>query len=346
MKTNSKLIIAYIIPFFLFLISVFQLILQPTFLDANDTSTMEALLDGTGKEPASGFYFQGGAISQLLLTQKVLAEIEDPDLPNDSQPEDTKDRLGRVLIGQKLQIFFYVFLAILSCTSFLSLYFRAFFFAFLNRVLYALGIAYAISVMPTLLAAAIRNPQTAIWALPILLFSFGWVIGLLYLFIIIGRTFGKKTADRFSSLRNLREDEAEFRPGSKANDSWWHPFLHFLGIVGLGTLIGNLIYIPLFVIQKNYTDQFGILLILSIILLSVFYIKNYLKFGKSAELGKYQNLALGVSYLQLRLIRIVLMILLVLSLVIVFVVFLLGLLEIDFGILESLFPLINSGQNL
>lgn len=346
MKKKSKLFIAYIIPFILFLISVFQLFLQPTFRDTNDTSTFEALLDGTGKEPASGFYFQGGAISQLILTQKILAEIDDPNLPNDSQPEDTKDRLGRVLLGQKLQIFFYVFLAILAGTSIISLYYRAFFFGFLNRVLYSFGIVYTIAVLPTLLGAALKTPNMAIWFLPLLLFSFGWIIGLIYLFVTISGIFKKDTADRFSSLESLREDEAEFRSNAKANQGLRNVALHFLGIVGLGILIGNLVYIPLFVLQKGYTNQFSVLLVLSVILLSAFYIRNYLRFGKSEELGKYENLALAFSYLQLRLIRIILLILLVLILVILFVVFLLGLLEIDFGILESLFPSINSGQNL
>ncbi len=346
MKSNSKLLIAYIIPFVLLFISLFQLFLQPTFLDANDTTTMEAMLDGTGKEPASGFYFQGGAISQLLLTQKILAEIDDPSLPADSQPEDTKDRLGRVLLGQKLQIFFYVFLAILSFTSFLSIYLRAFFFSFLNRVLYTLGILYVLYTAPSLIGASFKTQESVVWILPILLLSVGWIIGLIYLSISIGKIFKKEPADHFSTLKNLREDEAEFRTGSKADsETFWNAVQHFFGIIALGIIIGNIIYIPLFVLQKSYTSQFGILLIFAIILLSAFYIRNYLKFGKSSELGKYENLALALSYLQLRLIRIVLAILLVLVIVIVFVVFLLTLLDFNFGVLESLFPSINSGQN-
>ncbi|TGK01454.1 hypothetical protein EHQ53_07815 [Leptospira langatensis] len=347
MKSRSQLIIAYIIPFLLLLVSVFQLFLQPTFLDANDTSTMEALLDGTGKEPASGFYFQGGAISQLFLTQKIIAEINDPSLPTDSQPEETKDRLGRVLLGQKIQIFFYIFLAVLSFTSFISLYYRAFFYAFLNRILYFFGIIYALTALPTLVGATVRTPDSVAWILPIVVFFLGWIIGMIYLMVSIGSIFKKDPAERFSALQNLREDEAEFRTGKKADsETFWTSVWHFFGILALGTLIGDLIYIPLFVLQKNYSEQFGILLILAIILLSAFYIRNYLKFGKSSELGKYQNLALAFGYLQARFIRIILYINIILVIVFVFVVVLIVWLNSNFGILKSLFPSIDSGQNL
>lgn len=348
MKSRIKLTITYIIPFVLLLVSGFQLFLQPTFLNTNDTSTMEALLDGTAREPISGFYFQGGAISQMILTEKILKEIEDPSLPNDSQPEEIKNRLGRVLLGQRLQIFFYVFLAILSLTSFLSLYFRAFFYAFLNRILYFFGFIHGLFSMPNiaLAGASSGRAEDLFWVIPSLFLAFAWIIGMVYLIFTIGKLFSKDEADRFHSLENLREDESEFRSESNRNNSFATALLHFLGIVALGTLIGNIVYIPLFVLQKNYSEPFGILIAGAVIAVSAFYIRNYLKFGKSPELSTYQNLALGISYLQVRFIRIGLMILLVLVLVIVFILFLFNLLTINFGILESLFPSIDSRQNL
>ncbi|MGJ4787225.1 hypothetical protein EHQ52_08790 [Leptospira koniambonensis] len=348
MRSRIKLTITYIIPFVLLLVSGFQLFLQPTFLNTNDTSTMEALLDGTAREPISGFYFQGGAISQMLLTEKILKEIEDPSLPNDSQPEEIKNRLGRVLLGQRLQISFYVFLAILSVTSFLSLYFRAFFYAFLNRILYFFGFIQGLFSMPNIALAGASSGRTEdlFWVIPSLFFAFAWIIGMVYLMFTIGKLYSEENADRFYSLKNLREDESEFRSESNRKGSYATAFLHFLGIVALGTLIGNIVYIPLFVLQKNYPEPFGILIAGTVIAISAFYIRNYLKFGRSPELSTYQNLALGISYLQVRFIRITLMIFLVLVLVFVFILFLYYLLTINFEFLESLFPAIDSRQNL
>ncbi|TGL63242.1 LIC_10230 family protein [Leptospira sarikeiensis] len=348
MKSRFKLILTYIIPFVLLLISGFQLFLQPTFLNTNDTSTMEALLDGTAREPISGFYFQGGAISQMILTENILKEIEDPSLPSDSQPEDVKNRLGRVLLGQRLQIFFYIFLAVLSLTSFLSIYLRAFFYPFLNRILYFFGLMQGLSSIPNIVLAGASSGRTEdlFWLLPSLLFAFGWIAMMVYLLFTIGNLFTKDEADRFYTLKNLREDDAEFRAENNNRGSFGTAILHFFGIVGLGTIIGNLIYIPLFVLQKNYPEPFGILLVGAVIVISGFYIRNYLKFGRSSELGTYQNLTLGISYLQVRFIRISLLIVLVLILVVVFILFLFNLLTINFGILESLFPSIDSRQNL
>ncbi|PNV75936.1 LIC_10230 family protein [Leptospira inadai] len=347
MKKFSRLHLAYIIPFILLFVCLFQLFLQPTFLDANDTTTMEAMLDGTGREPMSGFYFQGGAISQMLLTQKILAELGDSGIPTDSQPEDTIDRMGRILLGQRIQIFFYCFLALLAVSSFVSLRYRTFFYTFMNRILYVFGIIYAFSILPTLIGAAVRTAGTNFWGVPAILLTLGWIVFLIYMALTIDQVFSSVEADRFSSLRNLKEDEAEFRTGSKAeSETFVNSILHFLGIIVLGTMVGNLVYIPLFLLQRNYASQFGVLLLIALLILSGFYIRNYLRLGKSGDLGKFQNLAIGISYLQLRFVRNILFGTFGLILVVLFIVFIFSLLIMNIGILESLFPAIDGGQNL
>ncbi|TGK20949.1 hypothetical protein EHO61_03580 [Leptospira fluminis] len=347
MKKISKLHVAYVIPFVLLVVCLFQLFLQPTFLDANDTTTMESMLDGSGREPMSGFYFQGGTISQMLLTQKILSELSDNGVPTDSQPEDTIDRIGRILLGLRIQIFFYFFLGFLSVACFLSLYYRAFFYSFLNRILYVFGIVYSVSILPTLLGAAVRTSGANFWGFPTVLLVLGWIVFLAYMTVSIKSVFNDAEADRFSSLRNLKEEEAEFRTGSKAeSETILLSVLHFLSIILLGALVGNLVYIPLFMLQKNYTNQFGILMLISLLVLCGFYVRNYLRLGKSSELGKFQNLALGLSYLQMRFVRNILFGVVGFTLVIVFIVFIFSLLIVNINVLENMFPAIDGGQNL
>ncbi|PJZ71251.1 hypothetical protein CH373_01710 [Leptospira perolatii] len=347
LKYPIKLIIAYAIPIVLLIVCVFQLFVQPTFLDANDTATMDAMLDGSGKEPRSGFYFQGGAISQMLLTSDILKELKDASIPSDSQPEDTIDRMERVLLGQRIQILFYCFLILLSLSSIASLKFRAYFYSFMNRVLYVFGLIYGISVLTALFGALGRSPDSMTWVFPGILICLAWIVLLVNFAIRIGELFKKEEANRFHTLHNLEEDEAEFRTGKKAeSESLIDGILHFLGILFLGILIGNLVYIPLFLLQKNYASQFGALLLGAILVLSGFYVRNYLRLGKSSELGKTENLILGLSYLQLRFVRNFLFGTIGFLLVLVFIVLIFWILLMNIWSLESLFPFIEGGQHL
>jgi hypothetical protein len=68
-------------------------------------------------------------------------------------------------------------------------------------------------------------------------------------------------------------------------------------------LLGNLVYIPLFSLQKHYITEFGYLIGISLVLLSFFYIRNYYHIGKEQEKTFLQNLSISYSFLIYRFLR-------------------------------------------
>jgi hypothetical protein len=93
-------------------------------------------------------------------------------------------------------------------------------------------------------------------------------------------------------------DEEGKKPTQKIS---WNPFrvgYHFLMIILVGLIIGNILYIPLFLLQKHYSNEFGLLIVGLVIALFAFYIKNYYQVGKSSALSKFQNLMGSFAFLQ------------------------------------------------
>lgn len=328
MKTK----LAQIIPFIILFFCLVNISFEPIFYDPRDMDSMEALLEGSGRELAPQWGIERGLISKIRLTSKVMEELNEKAIPADAQLEATVDRMGRILLGQKIMLFIYGFLIFLSVTSFLTLYYKAWFYSFLNRSLYL------ISVLPVLMS--LQHPVRSIQQTPIIgsvasLLLFALTILLIYMIFGISKVYDNKAADRFSVLQSAQNgEEGEIQSSSSAKFSWFPVLFHFAAIMFAGILLGNLIYIPIFLLQKHYSFEFGILLISLLILMMLFYIRNYFRMGKSDELTPTGNITLSVSYLQFRVIRNTIFITFAILGVILFVVLLFTILSMNTWVLD------------
>ncbi|RHX88957.1 LIC_10230 family protein [Leptospira stimsonii] len=296
-----KTLLAKILPFIVLLFCLINISFEPVFYDPRDMDSMEALLEGSGRELAPQWGIERGLISKIRLTSKVMEELNEKSIPADAQLDATVDRLNRILLGQKIMLFIYGFLIFLSVTSFLSLYYRAWFYTFLNRSLYL------ISILPVLMS--LQHPIRSISQTPVIgtiasLTVFALTGFLVYMCFAISKVYGKKTSDRFGVLETAQNgEEGEFQSNAGSKISWIPILFHFVIIMVAGIVLGNLVYIPIFLLQKHYSFEFGILLLVLIFFLMLFYIRNYFRMGKSDELSPTGNITLSISYLQFRIIR-------------------------------------------
>ncbi|EMO40307.1 putative membrane protein [Leptospira noguchii serovar Autumnalis str. ZUN142] len=327
MKTK----LAKIIPFIILSFCLINISFEPIFYDPKDADSMEALLEGSGREHSPQWGIERGLISKIQLTSKVMEELNEKTIPSDAQLEATVDRMSRILLGQKIMLFIYGFLIFLSITSFLALHYKAWFYTYLNRSLYL------ISVLPVLMS--LQHPLKSIPQTPIIgtissLFLFVLTILLIYLVFTISKIYQNK-ADRFAVFQTAQNgEEGEFQSASSSKVSWIPMLFHFSGIMITGILLGNLIYIPIFLLQKNYSFEFGILLIVLLLLMMAFYIRNYFRMGKNEELTSTGNITLSVSYLQFRIIRNTIFIVFAVLGVTLFVVLLFTILSMNTWILD------------
>ncbi|PKA05510.1 hypothetical protein CH375_04785 [Leptospira ellisii] len=304
---------------------------EPIFYDPRDADALDALLEGSGRELEPQWGIERGLISKIRFTSKVLEELNEKSIPADAQLEATVDRMNRILLGQKSMLFIYGFLIFLSVTAFFSIYYKAWFYVFLNRSLYA------ISILPVLMS--LQHPLRSITQTPVVgsvvsILLFGLTGILIYMFFAIRGVYGK-TAERFSVLKNAQDgEEGEFQSSASSKISWLPILFHFAAIMIAGILLGNLVYIPVFLLQKHYSFEFGILLLALIVFLMFFYIRNYFRMGKSDELTSAGNITLSVSYLQFRIIRNVIFIGFSVFGVILFVVLLFTILSMNTWVLD------------
>ncbi|RHX96223.1 hypothetical protein DLM76_04525 [Leptospira yasudae] len=327
MKTK----LAQVIPFLILFFCLVNISFEPVFYDPRDMDSMEALLEGSGRELEPQWGIERGLISKIRLTSKVLEELNEKTIPTDAQLEATVDRMNRILLGQKIMLFIYGFLIFLSVTSFLSLHYKAWFYVFLNRSLYL------ISILPVLMS--MQHPMRSIPQTPVIgavssLFLFSLFVLLIYMIFAISKVYGKK-ADRFGVLKTAQNgEEGEIQSASSSKISWIPMLFHFAAIMAAGILLGNLIYIPIFLLQKHYSFEFGILLIVLLVFMMLFYIRNYFRMGKSDELTPTGNVTLSVSYLQFRVIRNTIFITFAILGVILFVVLLFSILSMNTWVLD------------
>ena len=122
----------------------------------------------------------------------------------------------------------------------------------------------------------------------------------------------ESSAFKFNSLllASYNDEENNARPAIKGigvevkkESSFFKIASHFLYIIFSGIFIGNVIYIPLFSLQKHYSAEFGFLLFVLLILLSIFYVRNYYKIGREEELSTTSNVLVSLSFLQYRFIK-------------------------------------------
>lgn len=327
MKTK----LAQIIPFIILFFCIINMSFEPIFYDPKDMDSMEVLLEGSGRELTPQWGIERGLISKIRLTSTVMEELNEKTIPADAQLEATVDRISRILLGQKIMLFIYGFLILLSITSFLALYYKAWFYTYLNRSLYL------ISILPVLMSLQhpLRSiPQTPIIGAILSVLLFVLTILLIYMLFMISKVYGDK-ADRFNVFQTIQDgEEREFQSASSSRISWVPMLFHFGGIMLAGILLGNLVYIPIFLLQKHYSFEFGILLIVLLLLMMAFYIRNYFRMGKSEELTYTGNVNLSVSYLQFRVIRNTIFIVFTVVGVTLFVVLLFTILSINTSVLD------------
>lgn len=149
---------------------------------------------------------------------------------------------------------------------------------------------------------------------------------------------------KFNSLllASFNDEENNARPTIKAasgeikkESSFLRIAGHFLLIIFSGVFVGNVIYIPLFSLQKHYTSQFGILLIVMLLLLCIFYVRNYYKIGREEGLSVTKNILVSLSFLQYRFLKNFFFIILSTVGVLVFITCLFLLLTMDTVILKN-----------
>lgn len=154
----------------------------------------------------------------------------------------------------------------------------------------------------------------------------------------------ESSAFKFNSLllASYNDEENNARPAIKGigvevkkESSFFKIASHFLYIIFSGIFIGNVIYIPLFSLQKHYSAEFGILLFVLLILLSIFYVRNYYKIGREEELSTTSNVLVSLSFLQYRFIKNLFFILISTIGVIVFITCLFLLLTMNTVILKN-----------
>lgn len=239
-----------------------------------------------------------GIIYRLSSLNLFLDEMKSVEVPQDGFTEITYERIARIVFGQKLIIFALCFLAILSISAFISWVTEAWYRVTLNKILHWIGLISAF--------LSIGNPLPFVVESKFAIFLTSFYF-LLFIYLIISYRSvhsGKKESTRFEVLKHTSELDEEGKKPTQTIE--WNPLrigYHFVIIILVGLLVGNFFYMPLFLLQKNYSYEFGILLIGMIVLLCGFYIRNYTIISKDSNLSQFQNTLASFAYLQYRFIR-------------------------------------------
>lgn len=288
----------------------------------------EIVVSDEPKEIVPEIKFSKGVFFRIAEISSLLDYLKDDQIPIDGSLEKSIDKLERVLLSNKISIAIWCFLGLLSISSFVSLYQNAWFAPFTARFLFLVTAIIAFQNLSLSTNHMIRIP------------FYGFVAFLTHLVSLVlmiwgFRKLGKKDQIENMSFYNLfiaSQNDEESNTGKiiistkKSESAFKNSFVnwimtsipikmflffftnhivrHFILIIASGILIGNIIYIPLFSLQKNYSSQFGFLLLISIILLSLFYIRNYYSFIKEeSEIKTFWGILISTAFLQFRFLR-------------------------------------------
>lgn len=322
----------FITPFLLIVLFMKPLFVSFEFSYENKPSDIEIIIDGEKglEQPETkSILIQKGILYRLHTLQEFFNELNTFQAPQDGFPESIQNQITRIIFSQKLLISFIAFLVLLCLTSFFSLKARAWFAYPLGKTLHWAGYVY-------ILILIFHSFPHVPWNL------FSAIITVLYIIIFILLITSNKALQRlrkeltrFEILKYNPEFDEEGR--KQAHTSKTDPVVisyHFGIIILVGLLVGNLIYIPLFVLQKNFSSEFGILIAGLLILLSIFYIRNYKKIAYDPELSKNMNVLASISFLQYRFIRNLTVGVGILFIVIIFVTILFSILLLNSDLLN------------
>ncbi|GBF50696.1 putative membrane protein [Leptospira ryugenii] len=278
---------------------------------------------------------------RLDLIQESIRELGSEVVPVDSEPEESVDRLNRILIGQRILFFLYNFYIILCFSAFVTYLFDAWFYLVLNRLVLWPGLLFSIQ-LTTVYAKLLATP-TFFYIAFFIFFAITFLVSLLALIQIEKSKKGKET--KYEALKHSSSLEEEGRAPIPAGRSSYAKLLyHFCIIILTGIIIGNFVYIPLFLLQKYYVTEFTFLIFSLILLLSAFYIYNYGKVGGESKSSQFQNTVVSIAYLQYRFLRNGFMGIFATILVVFFVTLLFSLLLLNIDIIQNNTGLFGKGS--
>jgi len=292
--------IPLILPWILFLLFVQPLFLNIEFsVDSGPDFLYEIGEEKVGEVKKESIWsIRKGIFHRLGVLKTFIEEMQAVSIPGDGFPKDTYERLNRILFGEKLTICFVIFLVLLCISGFLSWIYQAWFRNTLNKILYWAGILYAVYHMFAFLPHAPFS-------------GFGLVLVLFYTVLILFLIWGIRILNqensksvRFEVLKHTSElDEEGRRPPIGIP---WSPLrvgYHFAIIILVGLAVGNLVYLPLFLLQKHFAYEFGILIAVFLAGLCAFYIRNYSRLSDEKEISKLANISVSFAYLQYKFLK-------------------------------------------
>ncbi|WP_411823478.1 LIC_10230 family protein [Leptospira sp. 'Mane'] len=339
MKKHQRLI-PILTPFFL-LVLAFHSMLIDYELSVSEPISFSSVTEETinSEPPKQTIEIKRGVWFRIDYLSHMIRELQTEELPIDTTPEESIETLKRILIGQRILFFILIFYVLLCFSAFISYLYRAWFYLPLNRGLFWFGTVWTLQQSLVHLRIGSEG-QTWAW-IGFVFFLTSFVLCVLSSIYIEK---GKKEPQSFETLKHSSALEEEGRaPVPTSRASYLKLLVHFLVIILVGVLIGNFIYIPLFLLQKYYVTEFGIFILSLLGLLSAFYIYNYSKVGGEKQFSSLQNTLVSISYLQFRFLRNGFLGVFGLILVVFFVTFLFSLLLFNIDILQMNTSLLEKG---
>jgi hypothetical protein len=265
-----------------------------------------------------------------------LEELNDKNLPSDGKLDKTIDEVERKIINYKLSLFIYLFIALLCFSTLVSLYFKTWFAPFTGKSLFLISKFIGIG---NLGLASIHLKYVPSYGLPIFIFNFVFIILLDIAFSILDLyNFEFNTSYRSLFIASFSDDESNSGKITAPKENFFTNFkviLHFFYIIASGFILGNVLYVPLFSLQKNYSSEFGFLLFAMLIFVCFFYVLNYYRIGKEKEFANVQDILVSISFLQFRFLRNIFYFLVSTFAVVLFITVLFSLLTYNLSILRD-----------
>jgi F0F1-type ATP synthase assembly protein I len=289
-----------ITPWILFIFFVVLLFVDIEFRYAlSDKQPLEILMESEQETINQDTWnVRKGPLLRLNDLKNMKDELEISTIPQDGIPESTIERLTRIIFGQKVLIWLLVFLLVLCLSSFVSWFANTWFSITLNKTLHWIGLIFTFFHLMKSLAFVTVSPLAIFLAV---YFSIQFAF-LILSYKAINRQ--KKNKLTYEILKHTSElDEEGKKPTQKIELRPFRMAYHFAIIIIVGLLLGNFLYIPLFLLQKHYTNEFSILLLVMVFLLCVFYIRNYYNLSKENIEAKWQGVLTSISYLQYKFLK-------------------------------------------
>lgn len=274
---------------------------------------------------------ENGVLNRISYLESFLVELESRELPVDTEQEETRDNIKRVLVGQRLLLGLSLFYLLLTFSTAVSYAFRVWFHKSLANVFYPVSLVVLLPKIFFQINLIIQQEVLSYFYFAFLVFTY--VASVISYRSILKN---KELAEGFQSLQFSSSLEEEGRsPSNTKTGSIFSPIFHVIIIIIIGILIGNLIYIPLFLLQKHYVSEFSYFIFFLLGILSLFYIFNYKKVGGEPNLNNWKNLAVSFAYLQFRFLRNSFWAVFSTILIVLFVTFLFSLLLFNIDLIQN-----------